>query len=304
MPRTSLGLKIMKRGLRILHLTDRVPRLSRSRQAKALIDAIQRGDSDLALWLLKRGSDANAKDSKGRSALWWAAAECRTSVIRELLKRGATLPDDVLIGPVAAGDLRAVRALVQQGANVNCVGSTYSPVGHHHIKQVLLTIALGTASLNPKLESIPILLIRAGATVNRWILPKPLPGLENRSMIGLAAYHGLHKTVQAMIAAGADVNLRDSSGRTALFDACLQGHRSVAKMLLRAGARIDATDRTGLTPLEAVRQQERSLAMAHSELRISAGVNVDKRQLDAERAAWREQRARTLALLESRQKGR
>jgi uncharacterized protein len=209
-----------------------------SRHAKALIEAIQCGQSKVAIRLLKEGVDPCARDSKGRSALWWACAWGRSPVIRELVKRGAELPDEALMGVVEAGDVKTVRFLIQHGANVNCIASHYSPVPHHNIKRVLLTAALGRAAFLAKLESIPIMLIRAGAEVNRFILPRPMPGAENRTMLGIAAYSGLLKTVKAMLTAGAKVNLRDNSGKTALAEALEQGHVSVARVLRRAGGKV------------------------------------------------------------------
>jgi len=73
----------------------------------------------------------------------------------------------------------------------------------------------------------------ASGKLNRLIAPKVLPFMENRSMLGLAASYGLVRKVKAMIAAGANVNIRDKSGRTALMDAL----EEVAKVLVRAGAR-------------------------------------------------------------------
>jgi ankyrin repeat protein len=284
--------------MRLLRRTEQVPRFRRARQAKALIDAVQYGDSELALWFLKHGFDPNAKDNKGRSALWWAAALCKSNAIRELVRRSTRLPDDVLMGPVVSGHEKIVRFLLQRGGNVNCVASTYSPCGWHHIKQVLLTRALATAAHDQKLQSIPIMLVRAGAQVNRLILPRPLPGSENRSMLGLAAYYGLLKTVEAMIVAGADVNLRDNRGRTALFDALEQDHLSVAKELLRAGARTDLKDCRGMTPAESLRQQQQSPEMSFTEQRIGHGIKVGTAQLEAQAATWHRHRARMMALLE------
>src|SRR5258708_3352188 len=249
---------VEKRGMRLVRLTERVPRFTRPRQAKALIDAMRYGDEDLALWLLRHGFGPNARDSKGRTALWWAAALSQASVIRELVKRGATLPDDVLMGPVNSGDQKTVHFLIKRGANVNCVSSTYSPCAWHHCKEVLLTRALSVAAHDLKLQTIPIMLIRAGAKVNRPMLPHLFPRAQNRSMLGIAAYSGLLKTVIAMIAAGADVNHRDNHGRTALFGALEQGHLSVAKELLCAGARTDVKDLRGMTPGEALRRQDQS----------------------------------------------
>jgi hypothetical protein len=119
-------------------------------------------------------------------------------------------------------------------------------------------------------------------------------------MLGLASYYGLLKTVRAMLAVGADVNLRDNRGRTALFDAASRGHLSVARELLRAGARTDIRDSAGLTSLEVVRREERSPAMVGIELCISAGGQVKDRQLNREKAAWQRRREQMCALLQGR----
>jgi len=195
MPKATIQAPLEKRGMRLLRFAEKVPRFRRSRLAKALIEAIRYHDSDLAVWLLKRGADARAKDNKGRSALWWAATFCQPAVIRELVRRGAELPEDVLMGPVTRAHPGTVRFLIQRGANVNCVASEYSPLGHLHIKEVLLTAALRTAAGHPEAESIPIMLIRAGAKVNRLILQARFFGAEDRSMLGMAAYSGSLKTV-------------------------------------------------------------------------------------------------------------
>ena len=234
--------KIDKRGFRVLQQTAKVSRFKSSRQAKALIDAIKYGDSNLAIWLLKHRVDPTARDRKRRPALWHAARWCRANVIRELVKRGASLPDDVLMGPVHQKDEKTVRFLVERGANVNCVARYTGGGGWFHPRQILLTTAIGQP------ESIAIMLIRAGARVNQLILAEPFAGTQNRSILGLAAYLGLLKTVRAMIAAGADVNMRDNSGGTALMDALAGGHLSVAMTLLNAGARADVRANDGRTP--------------------------------------------------------
>jgi uncharacterized protein len=241
-----------KRGRRVLRQTEAVPRFRQARRAKALIDAIKYGDSGLAVWFLKQGFDPDATDGKGRSALWWASALRRSDVIGELVKRAAPLPDGVLFGPVDEGDERIVRLLVRKGANVNCIGSPYSPVGYHNTsKHPLLAVAIGGAAASHRKESIPIMLVRAGAEVDRLILECATDGMENRSMLGLAAYYGLLRTVRAMIAAGADVNIRDNRGGTALIDALSEGHVTVARALLKAGAAVNVTRKDGVTPAAA-----------------------------------------------------
>ena len=299
-----------KEGLRLLRRAAKIPRFKSARQAKALIQAIVSDQTELVVWLLEHGVDPNCTDHRKRNVLWLAAYWRREEVVRELLKRGASLPDDVLMVPVIKHNEKIVRWLVKRGANVNCVARNPDNVPWNHRKSVLLTEALGAASTQPILrrvrtgrrsaapETIPLMLIRAGAKVNRLILEKPDEGLDNRSMLGLAAYYGLPRTVRAMIAAGADVNLRDNRGRTALFDAASQGHLAVARELLRAGARTDLTDCDGLTPLEVVRQEERSPTMIHTDSFISCGGKVGDRRINRERAAWQRRRDQMCAVLE------
>ncbi len=68
---------------------------------------------------------------------------------------------------------------------------------------------------------------------------------------------GRHKTAADMIetiklclAAGVDINAAESSGRTALHGAALQGFDAVVQFLVEKGAKLDAKDRNGRTPLD------------------------------------------------------
>jgi len=75
-----------------------------------------------------------------------------------------------------------------------------------------------------------------------------------RTLLCLAAHRGYEKIVKAMIAAGADVNKKDTWGGTALFDAAMAGHSKVVKMLLKAGAKTDIERREGGTPAAIARR--------------------------------------------------
>src|SRR6185437_11656257 len=57
--------------------------------------------------------------------------------------------------------------------------------------------------------------------------------------------------VRQMLAAGADVNVRDSLGGTPLLDAAWAGNLEITKLLLAGGADVNVRrDRTGSTALE------------------------------------------------------
>jgi len=52
----------------------------------------------------------------------------------------------------------------------------------------------------------------------------------------IASMKGNYEVVKALLARGAEVDLRDNDGFTALVLASARGHREVVKLLLAAGA--------------------------------------------------------------------
>ncbi|KAJ9461303.1 hypothetical protein DIPPA_31630 [Diplonema papillatum] len=52
---------------------------------------------------------------------------------------------------------------------------------------------------------------------------------------------------RGLAAAGADLDLRDNTGQTALMLACKAGHTAVAEALVAAGASVDLQDEAGQT---------------------------------------------------------
>jgi ankyrin repeat protein len=92
-----------------------------------------------------------------------------------------------------------------------------------------------------------------------------------------AAESGNVQEVDRLLAAGADVNARDSQGETPLFYASFSGSKEVAELLLAHGADINAPDREGLTPLHAAAYQGRREVVG---LLIRKGANVNARSKD------------------------
>jgi ankyrin repeat protein len=72
---------------------------------------------------------------------------------------------------------------------------------------------------------------------------------------------------------GADPNMADSKGDTALIIASSAGFDDGAALLLRRGAKVDATNRRGETALTAAVQQRQTRIV---ELLLQAGANPDK----------------------------
>ena len=107
-----------------LHAIDR-ERVGKE-ASKALLPAIEAGDGEYVLSLLKRGADPNMSDPFGRTALMYAGINGQTRVVmKTLIEMGAevnTKSSDgttALIASVIFGDPLAISLLLKHGVEVN-----------------------------------------------------------------------------------------------------------------------------------------------------------------------------------------
>ena len=253
--KTTKPQDIERKVMRVLEEARCEPRFRAAKERDALITSIRYGHTNIAESLLAHGVDSNGVDAKGRNALWYASqGQWKGELVRKLVKRGTNLPDDVLMGPVDDGDEKTVKYLIQHGANVNCVATFTRYSYKFPAKQVLLTMAIEGVASEDAPETIPAMLIKGGADMNRLAFTYSLHDGFIRTILGLAAHHGLLKSVRAMLAAGANANIRDSWGGTPLIDAAHKGHRPVVRALLKAGAKLDIKRKDGRTAISIARE--------------------------------------------------
>jgi ankyrin repeat protein len=157
-----------------------------------------------------------------------------------------------------AGDLAKVKALIEEGANVNAKNMWGETALHYaaekgHKEVVELLIAKGADINAGRIEAlqyamdnghteVAIILINKGASVN----PKTKSGwtpLHN------AAYGGYKQVVEILLAKGAYVNSKDTKGYTPLNIAVDRDYNDVAKLLIDKGANVNAGDEDNYTPL-------------------------------------------------------
>ena len=69
--------------------------------------------------------------------------------------------------------------------------------------------------------------------------PVDAPDPAGNTALMLAAYHGQEETVEALLAQGADVNVRNDRDQSILAGALFKGEDAVAQRLVAAGADLD-----------------------------------------------------------------
>jgi len=237
----------------------------------ALHWAVRAEDIDTADALIRAGAQVKTASRHGVTPLYLAADLGNAAMIRRLIAAGADANgsdisgDTVLMAAVRSGRTDAVRAVLDAGAQVNTaepqVGHTALmwAVRENHPELVSLLLARG-ASLELKTRTGDRPAVRPpgagggshGVGIVRGGVPPqgeqpPAPG--GMTALSFAAREGRLEAARLLIDAGADVNARESNGISLLVMAITNRHTPVAALLLARGADPNAADWWGRTPL-------------------------------------------------------
>jgi ankyrin repeat protein len=184
-----------------------------------IIWAVEYGRLDIVKELLEKGADVNLKDKYGHTALIRAAYNGRLDIVKALLEKGAdvNLKDNfghtTLIWAARKDRLDIVKALLEKGVNVNledsygCTALKWAARnGHLTVIEELIKKQTPEQLNETKIDEIPLII---------W-----------------AAQNGHLNIVNTLLEKGADVNLKNDAGDTALNIAIRQKNFPMIRLLL------------------------------------------------------------------------
>ncbi|KAK6522464.1 hypothetical protein TWF281_003025 [Arthrobotrys megalospora] len=227
-------------------------------------------ESTVKMLLEEFGANANATGAEYGNALTAAAFDGTLEIVRMLLDHGADVnsPNGWALQTAAEqGHLEVVTLLVERGANVSaCLDEAKFYLGTAlqaacQAGQVEIVAFLLKNGADPNLgggaETCPLIsacrrgeaeilehLINAGATIDRFGGPDMSSPLIN------AAGTLFKDSVEKLLNAGADINLEDNDGDTALIVAANVGDAELVAFLLEKGADITHVSKRNVNALQ------------------------------------------------------
>ncbi|OFW44420.1 MAG: hypothetical protein A3J28_09905 [Acidobacteria bacterium RIFCSPLOWO2_12_FULL_60_22] len=240
-------------------------------EGSALVVASASGHEKLALFLLEKGADPNAKDGYGITPLHYALHE-------GLLAISSYKPEPTdRFGWVRPNLPELAKALLAQGANPNArieydfPPYDYAPISRsngNNLPQISL-VGATPFLLAAAIRDIGLMRVlvegranaRQATTENTTPLMVAAGVAHERGGSGFGGQYGQElpknadeekrvlEAAKLAVELGSDVNAVNAKGQTALHAAAYMGYGDVIQFLAEKGANLDAKDKYGQTPL-------------------------------------------------------
>ncbi len=232
-----------------------------------LLEASQKGDSDMARLVLENEAEVNAATEDGVTGLMLASQHGECSIVKLFLESKAevnTMDEccwTALMFACEAGHYDAVRLLIDNGAEVNTADQDgWTPLmlasqnGHCDVVRLLLE---READINAGNEDSVTSLILSSQNGHCDVVRLLLGGeaevnaatCYDKTALMLASKNGHCDVVRLLLERKADANAADKDGQTALILASEEGHCNIVRMLLQNETGVNAADQQGMTAL-------------------------------------------------------
>ena len=212
--------------------------------------------------------DIDAATHIGTTALIRAASSGHVDIVKLLISRGADPTKANWYGSALhcaaeAGKCESMRVLFESGMNID-LRDTFGRTPLHCASYKRRTLAIE-------------LLLDMGADPNAR-------DDEERTLIHDAAETGNERIMRRLLGdVRIDMLATTARGHTVLHNGAMRGHASIVRMLLDAGAEIEARDHEGSTPLHlAVLRGKKAVVR----LLVEAGANVNAKRNDKATARY------------------
>jgi ankyrin repeat protein len=198
--------------------------------------AAESGQPEIAKLLIDNGANVNARDNRGRQPLLSASLAGSKEIVELLVSHGAEInptekepPSTPLLTAIGRGHYEVAKYLISKGADVLVISQSGYTALH-----------AASASGNPQVVELVISSnIDVNAKAKDGVTPLRLAAQAN-DITDIAA---------SLINHGADVNIPDQDGRTALNWAVTMHHTKTVELLLQHGADVNIVDNLGMTAL-------------------------------------------------------
>jgi uncharacterized protein len=217
-----------------------------------VVTAIVNGHYDVAAYLIEKGADVNLADRWGRAALW-AAVDMHTTP-------HSGRPD--VVESEAVGSTELLKLVLAHGADVQAQLVLFPPYrsladrGSDNVLTIGATPLVRAAKAGD-IEAIRMLLEKHAdpnvATADGITPLLAAAGVGSRDSDTRGRYKSEQDAIEAvkvLLDAGAQINAADNRGQTALHGASFWGWNALVQVLADRGVRLDVKDRRGMTPID------------------------------------------------------
>jgi serine/threonine-protein phosphatase 6 regulatory ankyrin repeat subunit B len=240
------------------------PNIANENGETLLYHAIESGNQDIVLELITKGADVTQTGVTGISPIERAVKRNEARVVSKLLDMGAQADQKTTEGytladtAIYSGEPEILSALLDKGAKVDKDFGVLWAIRDGKGKAVSALLAHGA---NPNVMSAngdPALWLAASAgeteAVQALIAYHASVDFPNKAQsttpLAIASHTGQLDAVKLLLAAGANIEAKDAFGMTPLAHAAYMTHPDVVEFLLSKGASIHAADSQGRSVAE------------------------------------------------------